>query len=247
MTGWIETVALAAFMAGLMGGAHCAAMCGGIVCMISGRRHDGINGVSRWRITLAYNAGRIFSYTFAGMLAGAVGQAGLLLRGSIPVQQVFMLAAGLTLCVMALYLAGISPLMRGLEAAGAFLWRQAEPYAHRIFPVDSGFKALGLGMVWGWLPCGMVYAALLLALSTGSSVQGGWVMLAFGLGTLPNMLLMSGLARRLQLILKRRGARLAAAGVLAVAGLYGVIHGAQSGAAAAEGFFCRVAPGWFGR
>ena len=72
-------------------------------------------------------------------------------------------------------------------------------------------------------------------------------MLAFGLGTLPNMLLLSGLIRGLRLMLKMSGARLAVAGLLAVVGLYGVFHGVQQGAAAAEGFFCRVAPGWFAR
>lgn len=181
MMGWLETVALAAFMAGLMGGAHCAAMCGGIVCMLNGRQGHEAKGVARWKFALAYNAGRILSYTVAGVLAGSAGQAGLLLRGSIPVQQVFMLAAGITLCVVALYLAGLSPVMRGLEAAGAVLWRQVEPIARRLFPIESVSKALGLGLLWGWLPCGMVYAALLLALSTGHPMQGGVVMLAFGL------------------------------------------------------------------
>ncbi len=228
--GWLESLALAAFVAGLTGGVHCAAMCGGIVCMLT---HDGkARGGSRWKFTLAYNAGRILSYAFAGALAGAVGHAGLLLRGSIPVQQVFMLVAGITLCVMALYLAGLSPLMRGLEAAGIVLWRQVEPFTRRMLPVDSASKAFGLGVLWGWLPCGMVYAALLLALSTGRPLQGAVVMLAFGLGTLPNMLLMSGMVRRLQPLLKLRGARWVAAAFVAAAGLYGVIHGVHLNVAA---------------
>ncbi len=147
MMGWLETVALAAFMAGLMGGVHCAAMCGGIVCMLNGRRDDKGRGAIRWKLALAYNAGRISSYTMAGVLAGSVGQGGLLLRGSIPVQQVFILAAGVTLCVMALYLAGLSRIMRGLEAAGAVLWRQVEPFTRRMFPVDNPSKALGLGVL----------------------------------------------------------------------------------------------------
>jgi uncharacterized protein len=246
MMGWTETVTLAAFMAGLMGGVHCAAMCGGIVCMLNGRRDDKVKGVARWRFALAYNAGRILSYTFAGALAGSAGQAGLLLRGSIPVQQVFMLAAGLTLCVISLYLVGLTPLKRGLEAAGAVLWRHVQPFAQRMLPVNSVSKAVGLGLVWGWLPCGMVYAVLLLALSTGNSFQGGLVMLAFGLGTLPNMLLMSAMVSRLRLALKMRGTRVAVAAVFAAVGLYGVLHGAHPGAFAEDGFFCRVAPGWLG-
>ena len=107
----------------------------------------------------------------------------------------------MTLCLMALYLAGISPLIRGMESAGAVLWRQVQPFAQRMLPVDRVDKALGLGMVWGWLPCGMVYAVLLLALSTGTAIQGGLVMLAFGLGTLPNVLLLGGLSRHLRSML----------------------------------------------
>lgn len=247
MMGWLETVVLAAFMAGLMGGLHCAAMCGGIVCLLDRNRQGPARGMARWKYPLAYNAGRVFSYTMAGMLAGGAGQAGLLLRGSVPVQQVFMLAAGLTLCLIALYLAGVSPMMRGLESAGAVLWRQVEPIAKRMLPVDSIPKAMGLGLVWGWLPCGMVYAALLLALSTAHPLQGALVMFAFGLGTLPNMLLMSSLVLRLQQTLKIRGARLVVAGVLAAAGLYGVYHGMHAGSMAGDGFFCRIAPAWFGR
>jgi sulfite exporter TauE/SafE len=247
MTGWLETIVLAAFMAGLLGGLHCAAMCGGIVCLLNAQPQGKPRASPHWQWAIAYNAGRIVSYTTAGMLAGATGQAGLLLRGSMPVQHVLMLAAGVTLCLMAAYLAGISSWMRGLEAVGTVLWRRVEPLARRMLPVDTAGKALGLGAVWGWLPCGMVYAALLLALSTGNSVQGGLVMLAFGLGTLPNMLLMAGFAHRLRRLATQRGARLAVAGLLAATGLYGVVHAMPPGATVFEGYWCKVAPGWFGR
>jgi uncharacterized protein len=242
--GWLESLALAALLAGLTGGVHCAAMCGGIVCLLNGGERG---AAPRWRHALAYNAGRILSYTLAGALAGAAGQAGLLFRGWLPLQQVFMVAAGLTLVLMALYLAGVSPLMGGLEAAGGVLWRHVKPLAQRMIPVDSMPKALGLGMAWGWLPCGMVYAVLLLAMSTGHFAQGALVMLAFGLGTLPNLLLMSGLANRLRRVLVMRGARLAVAGAMGIAGLYGVAHATHADIQPVAGFFCRVAPQWFGQ
>lgn len=240
MMSWLQALALAAFTAGLMGGLHCAAMCGGVACMLNGGR---ASKATRWDFAAAYNAGRIASYMFAGALAGAAGQAGLSLRGSLPMQQVLLLAAGLTLCVMALYLAGISPLMRTLEAAGTVVWRQVAPIARHVLPVTSVPRALGLGTLWGWLPCGMVYAALLLAVSTGDALNGALVMLAFGLGTLPNMLLISGLAGRMQQAIRRRGARSAAAGLLAVVGLLGVLHALYPQTAAIAGWFCRITPG----
>lgn len=239
MTGWLQAIALAAFMAGLMGGLHCAAMCGGVACLLNGGRDASRS--TRWDFAAAYNAGRIASYMLAGTLAGAAGQAGLLLRGSLPVQQVLMFAAGFTLCLMALYLAGISPLMRTLESAGTAIWRQVQPVTRQVLPVTSVPRALGLGALWGWLPCGMVYAALLLAVSTGDALHGALVMLAFGLGTLPNLLLINALAGRVQGAIKHRGMRRTAAGLLAMLGLYGVAHALHPDAAAAVGWLCRNA------
>lgn len=240
MISWLQTIAFTAFAAGLMGGLHCAAMCGGAAYLLSGSRQAPAK--TRWDFAAAYNAGRIASYTLAGGLAGAVGQAGLLLRGSWPVQQVLLLAAGLTLCLMALYLANLSPLMRTLEHAGAVVWRHVAPFARHVLPVSSVPRALALGALWGWLPCGMVYAALLLAVSTGHALHGALVMLAFGLGTLPNMLLIAGLAGRTRQAIKQRGVRIAAASLLAVTGVYGVAHALAPDLARVTAAFCRVTP-----
>lgn len=240
MLSWLQAIALAAFAAGLMGGLHCAAMCGGVACMLNGGRVPA--GKTRWDFAAAYNAGRIASYTLAGALAGAAGQAGLLLRGSLPVQQVLLLAASVTLCLMALYVAGMGAWMRTVESAGTVIWRQIAPLTRHVLPVTTVPRALALGALWGWLPCGMVYAALLVAVSTGHPLHGGLVMLAFGLGTLPNMLLISGLAGRLQRAMKRRGARTLAAALMAVVGLYGLTHALDPEMARAAAVFCRIAP-----
>lgn len=240
MSGWVQAVALAAFGAGLMGGLHCAAMCGGVVCLLNGSQS---NPGTRWSFVAAYNGGRIASYTAAGGLAGIAGQAGLLLRGSLPVQQLLMLSAGLTLCVMALYLAGVTPLMRQLEGAGTVLWRQVQPFTRSVLPVTSVPRALGLGALWGWLPCGMVYAALLLAVSSGDPLHGALIMFAFGLGTLPNMLLISGAAGHLQRAIKRRGVRWLASALLCAMGVYALLHALHPGAATLIAWMCRVVPG----
>src|SRR5688572_16946049 len=106
MIGWLEALVLAAFSAGLLNGVHCAAMCGGIVGAACGPRCGVRKAPSRWRLALGYNAGRITSYVAGGMLAGALGEAGLAMRGGAHAQQIAMAAAGVTLCVYALIVAG---------------------------------------------------------------------------------------------------------------------------------------------
>ncbi|MCW5606297.1 MAG: sulfite exporter TauE/SafE family protein, partial [Burkholderiales bacterium] len=169
MSGWLEPMVSAAFVAGLMGGAHCAAMCGGIAGMICSPGSGSGKMASGWRYALAYNGGRIFSYTVAGALAGALGQGGIWLRGGAFLQHALMFFAGAMLLVLALYTAGVAPRARGLEAAGGIVWRRVQPYSRHFLPVDTVPRALGLGTVWGWLPCGMVYAVLLVALATADA------------------------------------------------------------------------------
>ena len=68
------------------------------------------------------------------------------------------------------------------------LWKHIQPVTKYLLPINSFGKALMFGVVWGWLPCGLVYSALLFSLSAGSAINGMLVMLFFGLGTLPAML-----------------------------------------------------------
>ena len=185
----------AAFLAGLAGGVHCAAMCGPIVGIACGARGAGA-GKGRWlRHALAYNSGRIASYAAAGAITGAVGAGGLALRGEPLTQQVMLGIMSLSLIVLAAYVAGIAPFVRRIEAAGAVAWRRIEPHSRRFLPARTPARAFGLGMVFGWLPCGMVYIALVAALATADPLHGALVMTAFGLGTLPNLLAISAWLR----------------------------------------------------
>jgi sulfite exporter TauE/SafE len=179
----------AAFVVGLLGGTHCIGMCGGIVgALTTGIATTTQRSRLRMFVTQAsYNVGRIMSYTLAGVLAGVLGQqAGLLeLTGGFPLGRVI---AGVIMILMGVYLAGWWHALRWLERAGSSLWKWIEPLGRKMIPVRHPGQALWLGMVWGWLPCGLVYSALTLALSSGSGVSGGAVMLAFGAGTLPTLL-----------------------------------------------------------
>jgi sulfite exporter TauE/SafE len=136
---------------------------------------------------LGYNLGRISSYTLAGFLAGLAGQqVGLLgLTGGFPLGHVI---ASVIMILMGVYLAGWWHALGWLERAGSCLWKRIEPLGRRLIPVRNPGQALLLGMVWGWLPCGLVYSALALAMASGAALNGAAVMLVFGVGTLPTLL-----------------------------------------------------------
>ena len=231
-----ELALSAALIAGLGGGVHCAGMCGGIVramCVAP-------DGASRWRYVLTYNAGRVASYACAGALAGALGEAGMLTRAAPQLQPWFFLFASVMLVVLGVYLAGVTRVMIGFEAAGAWLWRRIQPWTRAVLPVNSLARAFGFGALWGWLPCGMVYAVLLTALALANAVQGAAMMLAFGLGTLPNLAGISLFWQRTE----RAGALRVWAGCLVIVlGAYGLLHVTQPGAVAGSGLLCTVFPG----
>jgi len=175
----------AVFVVGLLGGVHCLGMCGSIVGIFTTQVPK---EKSRWPFHLAYSSGRIVSYALAGALVGAVGQAGLLMRDAVPVQHLMFALSSLMLVALGLYLAGVWGMVRHLERFGSGLWQSLQPFTRRLLPVNTVPRALGLGALWGWLPCGLVYSVLISALASGSALQGALIMLAFGLGTLPNLL-----------------------------------------------------------
>lgn len=181
---------LSAFLVGLLGSTHCLGMCGGIVSALTFSVRDDLRRSPR-RLSpflLAYNTGRISSYVVAGFIAGAVGAGAFGTMPSELSRWMVKLVTGGFMIALGLYVAGWWPGLQLLEKWGGALWRHIEPFGRRLLPVDHPLKALALGLVWGWLPCGMVYAVLAWALTAGSATQGGLLMLAFGLGTLPMLL-----------------------------------------------------------
>ncbi len=240
MNGWLQVMLLTAFMTGLLGGVHCAAMCGGIVSLT---RAPGTGTAHRPWFPLAYNAGRIASYAVAGALAGLLGQTGMLLRGGMLAQHLLMFLMGAALIVVALNVAGVRPVMRGMETVGGVLWRRLQPVSRHVLPVTSPWQALGLGALWGWLPCGMVYAVLLVALAAGNPAEGALILAAFGLGTLPNLLLIGAAVGHARGWLQVRGLRYAVSAVIAAIGIYGMLHVLQPSALQPDSALCRYLPG----
>ena len=242
MNALFEVALTAAFIGGLAGGVHCAGMCGGIVqllCAGAGRA----GGAPALRYLLAFNAGRVASYACAGALAGALGQAGLLTRAAPVLQPLMFAFASVMLVMLGLYLASAMPFLTRIEAAGTWLWRGIQPWSRRVLPVTSLPRALGLGMLWGWLPCGMVYAVLLTALAFGNWWQGAALMLAFGLGTLPNLLGMGIAWRQFDRLRAARAPRAIAGCAVALFGIYGLLKTLQPSAMGSDGLLCYLIPG----
>jgi sulfite exporter TauE/SafE len=216
-----ELSLIGVFLVGLLGGVHCVGMCGGLVGAFSLQ----LPGQGpRFSYHLAANIGRVASYAIAGALAGAVGGTSLFLQRLFPVEQALYAFASLMLILLGLYLAGFSQTVLVLEKLGGGVWRKLQPLLGRLLPIRSLPRAFAAGMVWGWLPCGLVYSVLITALASGSPVQGALTMAAFGVGTLPNLLAMGLLASHLQPLLRRRALRIAAGLLVAALGVLGLMR-----------------------
>ena len=215
---------VSAGLVGLVGGIHCAGMCGGIVGALATQ-----SGRAPLRFHLAYSAGRIVSYSVAGAFAGLIGSSAFLLEGMLPAERVLYIVANVVLIAMGLYLAGLSRAILWLERPGARLWRALEPLARPLFPVRSVAAAAGVGAVWGFLPCGMVYTVLVGALAAHDAATGAAMLAAFGLGTLPNVLAIGLVAQRVAAWRRLPFVRVGAGALIGAFGVVGLAQGDHVG------------------
>jgi hypothetical protein len=239
-----QSALIAAFLAGLLGGLHCLAMCGGYV----GALAAGQGGAAPVAIlparTLLFrqvvaHAGRIASYVALGAVFGAAGGAAL---GAswLPVQRGLYLAANALLLLLAVGVArGVSP-FAWFERAGLALYAKLLPAARPLARDGSAASRFALGVLWGFTPCGLVYGVVPVAMLSGSMVDGALVMLLFGLGTLPNLLAAGMLFGRAQRVLARPAVRLAAGALIAAFALFGLYRALFVPEALAHGPFCLV-------
>ncbi len=219
----IEVSYLAAFMVGLLGGVHCVGMCGGIVgalCIGLEQGHEK-NIKKTFPFLISYNSGRIVSYTLAGILMGGIGWLGSHLFTLYSIQQGLEIFAATFMLALGLYIAGWWKGLANIERwGGKLIWKRFEPLGRRFMPVSSYRHAFLLGLIWGWLPCGLVYSVIIWTISTQSPVEGGLLMLSFGLGTLPNLLLMGIFASTLNQFIQQPWVRqLAGIMIMAFAGV----------------------------
>jgi uncharacterized protein len=193
---------LFAFLMGLASSLHCIGMCGSIIGTLTFSLSPEIRNNKKRLLPFVfnYNFGRITSYTLAGALAG--------LASSIitfPIQgfnghRMLQLVSAVIMTGAGLYIAGWFPRFAYIEKVGLNFWKLIEPFGRKLIPIKTRLRAYLFGLIWGWLPCGLIYSALALAATTGSARQSALTMLFFGLGTLPAVMgigIMTGILTRL--------------------------------------------------
>ena len=212
---------LTALAIGFLGSTHCIGMCGGIIGALNAGMppFHARSNLLKLIYNLLYNTGRITSYCLAGAGIGllAAQSSTMAINVFLPIGE---LIAAAFLIALGFYIGGWNRAIVWLERLGQYFWKYIQPYGERFMPVRSPLHAFGLGLVWGWLPCGLVYSALALAMTTGSTIDGAFVMLVFGLGTLPVLMIMGPAATFLKNLIQKSTLRRVAGMAVMLFGVY---------------------------
>ena len=236
---------IGAALAGLLGGAHCLAMCGGFVAALSGGRAAPRAPPAKllparvlaWR-ELPYNLGRVTTYAVLGAVAGGAGGALLGAGDWLAVQRVLYVVANVFLLALAAAIVSEGKGWAPLQRAGAALFSRALPAVRPLMARDDALSRYAVGAIWGLVPCGLVYGVLPIALFAGGALAGATVMLAFGLGTLPNLLAAGWIVSRARSWANPRTVRFASAALLAGFAVLGIGRALFWPPAALQGAFC---------
>lgn len=204
---------LAALLIGFIGSSHCLVMCGGIATALQLSMPAQSPG-RKLQLQLLLSLGRLTTYALFGALVGYFGAGAMQVAGASLLW--LRLLAGLLLLMMALYISRLWFGLIRLEQLGQKLWRHVQPVATKLLPLNSVAKAYSYGLCWGALPCGLVYSTLGWSLASGSAIQGGLLMLSFGVGTLPAILVTGSAAGILSKLKNTLWLRYSAALMLAV-------------------------------
>jgi sulfite exporter TauE/SafE len=237
---------IGAWLAGALGGLHCIAMCGGFLTAIAG---SGIPAAAQGRPLLParvlvrrqlpYNVGRIATYALLGAAAGSAGALALASAATLlPLQRVLYVVANLFLLGLAAGIAGKLEGFAWLQRAGAAVFGRVLTTARPLLMRRTVPARVAAGMVWGFVPCALTYSVLPVALFAGGALQGAAVMLAFGLGTLPNLMVAGFALARASRWLEVRSLRLGAALLLAVFAAIGIWRAVAGTPSPAHGPFC---------
>jgi len=206
---------ITALLMGLMGAGHCAAMCGSLTVAVG-------FSIPRERSLLVssilMSVGRVFGYALIGFIANLFAQSFLMATGGSVLY--LSLIAGILLLLVGLHIANLNSWILKTERLGAFIQPLLLPIRKRLTPIDSNIKCLFYGFAWGFLPCGLVYSALSLALVAPTPMLGGLIMLCFGLGTLPTLVGLTSFSAKINVMLQQQMMRLILGVVVIIMGLY---------------------------
>ena len=218
------------FLMGLLGGVHCLSMCGGVVALLTSALPAELrsNAKQTSLYHLNYNTGRILSYILMGALFGLAGELLVNTLKMSTLDHVLRIFSGVLMVLVGLYIANWYAGIQLLEKMGAKLWTKLQPISQKFLPVTSLKSAFLVGLFWGGIPCGLVYGALSFAILSGSAIQGGSIMLAFGLGTLPSLLLMAGFSSKLSEAIKKPLVRKLSGGLIITLGIWALWMPAKS-------------------
>lgn len=239
------------FFATLVSGWHCALMCGGIAAAVDSG--FGVNSsiktntyplirVSRWNLfskQLIMHLGRLTTYVLLGSLAGLLGFP-LWQQSFLPIQRVLFILAACIFLMQGIHLLRMKKAKNTffevwLNQKTAHLWVKIS----KKLASDNQNSARWLGgMLWGLVPCGLIYSVLPLAFLSGDPLSGGVLMFAFGLGTLPNLLLISGFSGYMASLSHSRWTRYLAAVLMFLTGLYGLYRAFTLSETLLKGGFC---------
>lgn len=215
----LSSLAAAALLAGT-GGLHCAAMCGGIASALTfSIPSEKRQGKKLWAWQLLYGSGRVSTYMLLGAGAGALGNGLLKHLSSQHFHWPALLSATIMLLLAIQMMGKQSPLIH-LEKVGTHVWRRIQPLLKGLMPVDHPLKAYALGSLWGFMPCGLLYSALMVAAGTTNALAGALTMLVFGVITIPPVASAGVFAGKLRHLREGAGRPIAIALTLLVAGIF---------------------------
>ncbi|TXD97996.1 sulfite exporter TauE/SafE family protein [Psychrobacter frigidicola] len=224
---------VAALLMGFFGSPHCLGMCGGLVAAFGLSMKD-VSPAKRRGLIATYHLGRLLSYASLGLVAGLIGTtvlAPVMVGNNIP-----RILLGLVLVFVGMTMLG-APFLTKLERLGMRFWQALAPLRKKVFPLTTFPRALTAGLLWGFLPCGLVYGALLIAVVGHDPLTGAVLMFAFGLGTVPMLVATHGTVNWLRNQIGRLRLRQMNGAIMMLSGLAVIIvpiamtslHGGHSG------------------
>jgi len=237
---------ISAWLAGALGGAHCLAMCGGFVAALAARdaREPAVKPLLPMSVLtrrqLVCQAGRVTTYGLLGLALGGAGAAALDVVTLLPIERALYVIANVFMLFLALSVAFNQPAVTWLQRAGGAVFGLLLPRLRPLLARQGHGPRFALGLVWGLVPCALVYSVLPLALFAGGAWQGAAVMLAFGAGTLPNLVAAGVVIHGAQRLRDRPGVRYIVAATIAAFAAVGIYRALWVPEALAQGPFCLI-------